>query len=463
MTYNVKWYDYLRNQIKVIVMDSAYCYSAFNAVVQGGSLLVASLIIIKKLSPEVQGYYYTFLSVAALSIFVELGFGQCIVQFTSHEAAHLEIGNSGLITGPNHHKKRFLSICKLAIYWYLMSSILIMIFVGLGGYIFFKLNQQGQYPSPVVWETAWWLLCLSIAVNLVAQSLLLLLDGCNKMNVSNRVRFFASVVRATVLIVALWGGLGLYALGLASLCYAVSALLPIVISWRTLWLEIINFGSSDVYFDIWRKEMLPFQWRIAISWVAGYFCFSVFNPILFSFHGAAEAGRFGLTWALVQGISGVSSAWGGTKISTYGMLISRREIGKLDALWKNTTIFSVAIAGALGFLFIAFRMTLPLFSSIYSDRMLSLPGCFALVISIVLQQVVSGQAFYLRAHKQEPFLAPSVVSGLLCAALALILGISDAGQGISLGMLIVAVFSVFYCSAVFQRKRRLWYNIDNAI
>jgi hypothetical protein len=428
-------------------------------VVQAASLLLASLIIVTRLSPEVQGYYYTFLSVAALSVFVELGFGQCIIQFTSHEAAHLKVSDSGLLTGPSHHQNRLLSIGRLTIIWYLVSSILVMIIVGFGGFLFFNTSQQTQHQSPVVWQAAWWLLCLSIAVNLIPQALLLLLDGCNKIGWSNRVRFTASALRAGVLIVALLSGFGLYAPGLAGLTYAVSALFPVVMCWRTLWGQMLRFRGGLVYSNIWKKELFPFQWKIAISWVAGYFSSSVFNPILFSYHGAAEAGRFGLTLALVQGIAGVSAAWGGTKTSRYGMLVSRREIAALDSLWRNTTIVSVAIAGALGLLFITSRIVLPLFSSIFSERVLALSGCFALVVSAMLQQVISGQAFYLRAHKQEPFLAASVISGLLCTVFALILGVPYAGQGISFGMMIVAVFSVFYCTAVFQRKRRLWNDV----
>ncbi|MBT6902530.1 MAG: hypothetical protein HOA32_16150, partial [Nitrospina sp.] len=43
------------------------------------------------LSPEIQGFYYTFLSLIALQSFVELGFYIVITQFASHEWASLEL------------------------------------------------------------------------------------------------------------------------------------------------------------------------------------------------------------------------------------------------------------------------------------------------------------------------------------------------------------------------------------
>ena len=41
-------------------------------------------------SPQVQGYYYTFATLLALQVFVELGIGAVIQQFASHEWAKLK-------------------------------------------------------------------------------------------------------------------------------------------------------------------------------------------------------------------------------------------------------------------------------------------------------------------------------------------------------------------------------------
>jgi len=54
-----------------------------------GAGLMTLLVIIKFLSPELQGYYYTFSSLIRLRVLVELGLNFAIVQFANHEMASL--------------------------------------------------------------------------------------------------------------------------------------------------------------------------------------------------------------------------------------------------------------------------------------------------------------------------------------------------------------------------------------
>ncbi len=43
----------------------------------------------------------------------------------------------------------------------------------------------------------------------------------------------------------------------------------------------------------WRREVWPFQWKIAVSWLCDYFIFQLFTPVLFAFRGPVEAGQDG--------------------------------------------------------------------------------------------------------------------------------------------------------------------------
>ena len=60
---------------------------------------VTMLLIAARFSKEVQGYYFTFSSLLALQVFLELGLGQVIVQFASHEWSHLGLDSTGRIAG----------------------------------------------------------------------------------------------------------------------------------------------------------------------------------------------------------------------------------------------------------------------------------------------------------------------------------------------------------------------------
>ena len=75
---------------------------------------VTALIIAVSLTTEVQGYYYTFAALLALQVFVELGFAQVIMQFASHEWAHLRLRDDRSIEGDADAHSRLTSLARLS-------------------------------------------------------------------------------------------------------------------------------------------------------------------------------------------------------------------------------------------------------------------------------------------------------------------------------------------------------------
>ena len=72
-----------------IGIDKSIAYSSGGRVVQGLTGLASVYFIGTFLSPEEQGYYFTFGSVLALQVFFELGLHNVLTQFTAHEKAHI--------------------------------------------------------------------------------------------------------------------------------------------------------------------------------------------------------------------------------------------------------------------------------------------------------------------------------------------------------------------------------------
>ena len=99
-------------------LDEAVVYSlsskGFSALAQPAMLY----FIVSVLSPVEQGYYYTFYSVLALTIFLELGLGVVITHFASHEFAALHWTNSRALSGNEVALGRLLSIVRKSMEWY---------------------------------------------------------------------------------------------------------------------------------------------------------------------------------------------------------------------------------------------------------------------------------------------------------------------------------------------------------
>ena len=97
---------------------------------------VTATVIATRFTPEIQGYYYTFATILALQVFIELGLGTVIIQFVSHEWSKLSFGKSGTIEGDTDSLSRLSSIAKIAFKWYVIAAVLVTFGVGIGGFFF---------------------------------------------------------------------------------------------------------------------------------------------------------------------------------------------------------------------------------------------------------------------------------------------------------------------------------------
>lgn len=69
------------------------------------------------LSAEEQGYWYTFTSVAALSIFADLGFTTIVLQFAAHEFAFLHYDENQKIDGDEFHLHKLADFFRFCMKW----------------------------------------------------------------------------------------------------------------------------------------------------------------------------------------------------------------------------------------------------------------------------------------------------------------------------------------------------------
>jgi O-antigen/teichoic acid export membrane protein len=260
---------------------------------------------------------------------------------------------------------------------------------------------------------------------------------------------------STWLIIILGGGL-----------WALSGSTFILIIWTLLFLIFRYFN----YFKAlllpvagpkidWWKEVWPMQWRIAVSWLSGYFCYSLFTPVIFHFHGPALAGQMGMTWSMTMALSIISSMWITTRAPEFGVLISKREYKSLDRLLYHAAAVSVLIA-SLGALVIFSLVSLLYYGHFpLASRFLGpLPTAF-LLMATVLMQLSIAQSTYLRAHKKEPFMLMSLISAIVTTILVFLLGRSIGPLGIAFSYFaIVAFFGIPYGTVIWYRCRNSWHS-----
>ena len=77
-------------------------------------------------TPEIQGFWYTFGSISALSIFADLGFTTIVCQFAAHEFAFIGFDKNFNITGTLEYHERLASLFRFIIKW--MSLVICVVF-----------------------------------------------------------------------------------------------------------------------------------------------------------------------------------------------------------------------------------------------------------------------------------------------------------------------------------------------
>lgn len=411
---------------------------------------ITMALVLKFLTPEIQGYFYAFAGVVAMQVFLEMGFSQNILQFASHEFAKLHFTATQTVEGDPVAKSRLISLGRLAFGYYAVAAGLFLLAVGIGGHIFFTISGK---PG-IHWQGAWWMIAVTAALALAINPAWSLLNGCNQIAVVAKFNFWAALASFTVNALALISGAGIYASALGAAFSLLFSVGYLVWRWRhflSQFLERPQHGEVS-----WAKEIWPFQWRIAVSWMSGYFVFDIINPIAFYFCGPVAAGQLGMSFQLVRMISNVALTWIYTKAPRFGMLIAARSWKEMDALWRRSTA-QVFIFYTLGL--ITFLVAIP-YAGYFFPKLPARLAPFAVNAwlggAMVIQVLVGCMAMELRAHKREPYMWVSVATAVLSVAFILPLvryaGITGEAMGYAL-----AIWVVFIPAYVIYRVKRLEY------
>jgi hypothetical protein len=444
----------LRRLLRFWGVDRAVGYTVIG---RGWSILtgpITLLLLAVFLSPEQQGFYYTFTSILALQIFFELGLSFVLLQLASHEKAKLEWTNDGILDGDPTAKARLFSLLRMALAWYGIAAILVIGVVMPLGLIFFARHQP--VGVDVGWQLPWILVVLVFGCNLFVSPIFVVLEGCGLVAEIAFVRIWHAVVSSLLFWLALSLHWGLFA---AVVINGFGFFWGIGWLWfykRSFLLDLVSFPFSGAAIS-WRREVWPFQWKIAISWLSGYFIFQLFNPVLFAFHGATAAGQMGMSLNMIGSISNLALAWVETKSAPFGSLIAKREFKKLDqmffpCLWQS---FSIVALGGVALWIVAFYLNH--IHHPFSHRLLDPVPLGFLIATAMLNHIVIAEGVYLRAHKQDPFLVTSIIIGFLVSLSTYFLGKHFAATGMAVGYFTIMLFiGLGVGTWIFMQKRRLW-------
>lgn len=405
----------LRVFVKRIELDRAVFFGLLSKMWSFIAGPVTAILIATYFTTSSQGYYYTFATILALQIFIELGLGTVTQQFASHEWSRLQLDN-GRISGNEDALSRLISVAQVSFRWFLYGSFFASLGLIIAGYFFFS---SSLHNTDEIWLAPWISLCVLAGGNIFLTPFWSLLEGCNQV----KTLYAFKVFQTALMNIAIWGsiifGAGLWSTVIGSCISILCAFVFIRIKYWIFFKQLIMSHSTGAKIK-WKSDMLPMQWKIAVSWVFGYLSFSFFTPVLFKFQGPVVAGKFGMTWTVLGAISGVANSWTAPKIPQFAILIAKKNYEELNkAFWKLVKlIFVISFLLSLTtwvLVVVLPHLNIPIATRL-SERLLS-PTPFAILLMAQLLVILSGPfAAYMRAHKEEPLVILSIVGGVLIGA-----------------------------------------------
>ncbi|WP_462267225.1 lipopolysaccharide biosynthesis protein [Mucilaginibacter sp.] len=437
-------------------IDKAIAYTIFSRTIQGLGGVGTVLFIARNLSKNEQGYYYTFSSILAIQVFFELGLSTVITQYVAHEIVHLKWVSATHLEGDEVYQSRLASLLHFCFKWFSRISAFLFVLLMVAGYYFFS-SFGGKGDANIHWQFPWAILALTTSCFLVIDPLMAFLEGMGKVKDIARMRLIQQTVYIFSLIIFLLCGFKLYSSALATF-----------LAFLSIFIGFFTSGFSNILRNLWklkgnwavsyRKEIFPYQWKIAVSWISGYFIFQLFNPVLFATEGKVVAGQMGMSLAALNGVLGLSMSWISTKAPLFSNLIAQKNYTELDNVFftsfkKSVGIVCLGLLVFFGGVFALRYLGLPL-----GNRFLPLRPLGFMCMSFLFNCIAFSLATYLRCHKAEPLLSQAVVFAICSALSTVLLGHFFGVMGVTAGYFILGLtIGLPWVVIVFITKRKQWH------
>jgi O-antigen/teichoic acid export membrane protein len=439
-----------------IGVDKAIGFTVLARIIQAfgglGSIALISIFLTK----AEQGFYYTFGSILAIQVFFELGLGSILTQFVAHEMVHLNWKDRHTTEGDPHHQSRLASLLHFCFKWFTRIGLLLFLTLNVAGYYFFS---KYNHDTSISWRIPWVILTLTTSGFLILDPIMAFAEGLGKVKEIARMRLVQQTVYIVGVLIFLLSGFKLYSGALATFIAFLAVLIIFLTS-----------GNGKILLNLWklkgasaisyRKEIFPYQYKIALSWISGYFIFQLFNPVLFATEGAVVAGQMGMTLAALNGISSLSMSWMSTKVPTFCSFIAQHAYDKLNVVFNKSLLQLATVNLLLLLFFILFLQGLSFFDLPLAQRFLSPAPLIMLCAVTFINQLIFSWATYLRSHKQEPYLINSIVGGILCALSTVFLGRYFGLMGIVGGYTFLTIFlGLPWSYYTFRVKKQQWHSV----
>jgi hypothetical protein len=410
---------------------------------QSLSGILTLIIISTYLTPDEQGWYYAFISIAAFYSVFEMGLASAILQVSAHIFSGLSWGKRGRLLG--NATLVFESFVKKSVKTYLKLAVVFsLVVLPFGAYVFGAKENVG---SAAFWLFPWIFVIMGTALSMLTLPFLAIVEGSGEIREVYLVRIVYGICGSIVCWATIYSGGYLWAAGMMPIIgFLISAI------WLSIWKPSLLssvLSAQENHFD-WRSQVWTLQWRVGVSWISMFLMSQLATPILFYFRDPVVAGQIGLTLTIAHMIGILSQSWIARDVPLMSLAVARKDWIALDDIFiKNlrNMIIVFLLCGTIFSLIYAF-----LTDSAYINRILPFWQTFALLLFVLLYQISAALSTYLRCFRREPLMYPYITGAILVVIGSLWAGINYSSSGIVLVMLAAQGLIVFPASVFIWKK-----------
>ena len=401
---------------------------------QGIAGFLTVIIVARYLNGTEQGWYYTFLSVAALYSIFEMGLSAVLVQISAHLFIDLRWVAKGGVEGEG--AAEFVSFVSQALISFFCMALIFFAAALIFGIVYFSSREIGD--ESYQWIYPWVFLVAFTSLNMVTLAFFSIIEGTGLVREVYWIRFIQGLLSAMGCWACLILGAGLWA---SVMTPAISAI------YATMWLILKRPQFINLFFYVetarkflWRDRVWPMQWRVGLSWVGNYLMSQLATPIVFYYQGPIPAGKIGLSITIAHMVGIFSQSWFAQSVTEMTHSASQRDWSRLSkTFYKNLLGYSLTfLAGSLIVLFLLKILQ----GTIYESRVLSYVDFCCLLGFVFLYQLNAGFALQLRVFGREPLVWISILGGSLIFFGTFFVVIDYSLSGVVAAMLGVQLFII---------------------
>jgi O-antigen/teichoic acid export membrane protein len=393
--------------LKVFGLDSLVLFSITAKIAQAFGMLILLASVNYSLDEIQRGFYFSFTSLAALQIFFELGIGVVVMQ---HAARFIVSCGGSLESNIKTNEEavdRIIGLFHFNIIWTFFAGLCLFIIIFPLGVFFFNSIPESNTVS---WFYEWLLLSISIGLFLPISSQLSFFEGAGYLSEVLKLRLLLAILSYMVAILALFFGMGLYAVSFLFITQITITIFWMITKKRVVFKKMFSKFPTFTNFTVWLRRLLPMQWKIAVSWVCGYISFQTATPITLSYFGATAAGELGLFLNITNMFIGFMGAWMTTKIPIFSKFIEDGHIKGLNSLYSLTIKRSILVFCTLS---IVIYLIAQIYLNYSQPKFMTTLSVLSFIFIAGLASISYAQAVYLRSFLQELFV-PSSLAYAIC-------------------------------------------------